>query len=172
MTSPEKLKALLDLVYFNTFSKSTTVDVDGNIKVTYATSPVNPLPFQGFSPSTPTAEKLIEAMENSLVGPVEIYESGKTYRRFSVVRYGLSDYLSITETSSIPTGVNWVKIRQNQKGATGDDGSDSQTFISNYMNGNGSQGGDEMSNDSGGFNPENGGGPMVFDPETGTWVPA
>jgi hypothetical protein len=129
MTSPEKLKALLDLVYFNTFSKSTTVDVDGNIKVTYAASPVNPLPFQGFSPSTPTAEKLIEAMENSLVGPIEFYDNSKTYRKFSVVRLGLSDYLSITETSSPPTGPDWVKIRENLKGATGDDGLDSQAIL-------------------------------------------
>jgi hypothetical protein len=129
MTSPEKLKALLDLVYPNPFTKTTTTDVDGNIKVTYSASTPQPLPFTGMSPSTPSGRKVIDAMVNSLVGPIEIYENGKTYRKYSVVRQGLSDYISVEETTAFPSSPSWVKIRQNIKGSQGDTGTNAQSTI-------------------------------------------
>ena len=129
MTSPEKLKALLDLVYPNPFTKTITTDVDGNIKVTYGANTPEPLPFTGMNSETPSGVKVIDAMINSLVGPIEFYQNGKTYRKYSVVREGLSDYISVEETSAFPSSPRWVKIRDNIKGPQGDAGKSAQTTL-------------------------------------------
>jgi hypothetical protein len=122
MNTTEKLSALVDTILVNPFTKTQDVDEDGNIKYLYAVNPFG----QGLIPCADTVVGkvwyLFDFLATTLVNNLVIWKSNTMYRKYQLVRYGLDDYMSLEQTSSIPTEGNWVKIRTNIQGPAGEDG--------------------------------------------------
>ena len=110
MTASDKLQILIDHVLTTPLVRTSVTDQDGRKKVTYVPSPF---------PDAPEVDAIIQA-QNGL----QFYQPGTTYRKYSIVRKGLIDYLSLEQTSTDPEAGPWEPVRANQKGTEGDPGGD------------------------------------------------
>lgn len=122
MVQADKLQAITDVIVGDPFMKSVVTDIDGNKKFIYT-------PNAWGVGSIPCAEAalgkvwyLFNFLATALISLV-MWEPNTVYRKYQIVRYGLDDYLSLAETSTIPTtpGI-WVKIRENIQGPQGESG--------------------------------------------------
>lgn len=111
MNAPDKLQALIDLVFQNPLEKTVVEDADGNKRVVYQKTTLQQgVPF----------EEIISGIH-----VLQNYSEGKTFRKNSLVRKGLNDYFCSEETSTDPQSDGpWVLVRENNKGPAGDDGED------------------------------------------------
>lgn len=110
MKAADQLQILIDLVLPDPMVRTTVVDQDGVRRVAYTPAP---------APEEPNVDGIVQAQHE-----LHFYNPGTTYRKYSIVRKGLIDYLALEQTSTDPEFGPWVVVRVNQKGPDGDDGGD------------------------------------------------
>lgn len=119
MTPNDQIQAILDLVHQNPLGRTVTFDADGNKRVSYQVLPLGKtIPF----------DEIVQS-QNKLF----FFKSGTVYGKYTLVRKGLNDYLSLEQTSADPEapGSAWVLVRANEKGAPGPDG-ENTTITTDY----------------------------------------
>lgn len=103
MTNTDKLQAMTDLVFQQPLERQVSTDPDGNKRIIYTQAPLPP----------PVSLSFIPESQNELV-----IDNPGPYRHLQLVRFGDTDWQYI---KSYPAAL-WVVIRQNHRGADGQDG--------------------------------------------------
>lgn len=110
MDANDQLQAILDNVLPDPLERTTTVDANGRSRVTYTENPY---------PGPPNIDGIVQAQHE-----LNFYRPGTTYRKYSIVRKGLTDYLALEQTATDPEDGPWVVARQNIQGLPGSNGGD------------------------------------------------
>lgn len=121
MTTAEQFEAIIDLVMGNPFTKSVTVDVDGNKTFNYTPTSLPAVNLPCMQQVAGKINILYSFLASALV-QFETWQTNKVYRKYQIVRYGLDDYMALVDTVNIPTTSDWVLVRQNIQGPAGDSG--------------------------------------------------
>jgi hypothetical protein len=121
INTAEQLEAIIDLIVVNPFTKSVTVDVDGNKKYTYTPNYLPQVNIPCLDFVLGRVNMLFSFLSSALV-QFETWQPDKLYRKYHLARYGLDDYMAIADTVNIPTTADWVLVRQNIQGPAGESG--------------------------------------------------